>query len=96
MDNDTRAFFVKLIQANPGATDEELRKAYLDQIRAGPMGHVVNPRKLVDDAVNWDAWMAAVRQVRKELESEAARHDRPVSAAEAKILPFRRPKITRR
>jgi hypothetical protein len=46
--------------------------------------------------VNWDAWMAAVRQVRKELESEAARHDRPVSAAEAKILPFRRPKITRR
>jgi hypothetical protein len=29
MDNDTRAFFVKLIQANPGATDEELRKAYL-------------------------------------------------------------------
>jgi hypothetical protein len=96
MDNDTRAFFVKLIQANPGATDEELRKAYLDQIRASPVGHVVNPRKLVDDAVNWDAWMAAVRQVRKELESQAARHDRPVSAAEAKILPFRRPKITRR
>jgi hypothetical protein len=49
MDNNTRAFFVRLIQANPGATDEKLRKAFLEQIRASPMGHVVNPRKLVDD-----------------------------------------------
>ena len=92
MDNNTRAFFVKLIQANPGATDEELRKAYLDQIRAGPMGHVVNPRKLVDDAVNWDAWMAAVRQVRRELERQAAPHGRLVKAPEAKILRFPRRK----
>ena len=92
MDNDTRAFFVKLIQSNPGATDEKLRKAYLEQIRPGPMGHFVNPRKLVDDAVDWDAWMAAVRQVRKELESEAARRDRLVKAPEAKILPFPRRK----
>ena len=92
MDNDTRAFFVKLIQANPGATDEKLRKAYLDQIRASPMGHVVNPRKLVGNAVDWDAWMAALRQVRKELQSEAARYDRLVKAPEAKVLPFRLPK----
>jgi hypothetical protein len=56
------------------------------------MGHVVNPRNLVDDAVNWDAWMAAVRQVRRELERQAARHDRPVKAPEAKILPFPRRK----
>jgi hypothetical protein len=40
--------------------------------------------------VDWDAWMADVRQVRKELESEAARHDRLVKAPEAKILPFPR------
>jgi hypothetical protein len=36
----------------------------------------------------WDAWMANVRQVRKELDNQAARHDRP----EAKILPFPCPK----
>ena len=86
MDDNTRAFFVKLIQANPGATDEKLRKAFLEQIRASPMGHVVNPRKLQDDGVDWATWMADVRQVRNELESQAA---------DAKVLPFRRPKITR-
>jgi hypothetical protein len=52
------------------------------------MGHLINPGKLVDDEVDWDAWRAAIRQVRKELESEAARHDRLVKDAEAKILPF--------
>jgi hypothetical protein len=92
MDNNTRAFFVRLIQANPGATDEKLRKAFLEEIRASPMGHMVNPRKLVDDGVDWAAWMADVRQVRKELESQAARYDRLVKAPEAKILPFPRPK----
>jgi hypothetical protein len=91
LDNNTRAFFVRLIEANPGATDERLRKAFLEQIRASPMGHIVNPRKLVDDEVDWDAWMANVRQVRKELESQAARH-RP----EAKILPCPRRKLTPR
>jgi len=91
LDNDTRAFFVRLIQANPGATDERLRKAFLEQIRASPMGHMVNPRKLVDDGMAWDAWMANVRQVRKELASQAARE-----ASNAKVLPFRRSKITRR
>jgi hypothetical protein len=88
MDNNTRALFIKLIQADPGATDEKLRKAFLKQIRASPMGHLINPGKLVDDGVDWDAWRAAIRQVRNELESEAARHDRLVKAADAKILPF--------
>jgi hypothetical protein len=88
MDNNIRALFVKLIQANPGATDEKLRKVFLRQIRASPMGHLFNPGKLVDDGIDWDAWRAAVRQVRKELESEATRHDRLVKAREAKILPF--------
>ena len=91
MDDNTRAFFVKLIQANPGASDENLRKTFLEQIRASPMGHVVNPRKLQDDGVDWAAWMADVRQVRKELASQAARE-----ASNAKVLPFRRSKITRR
>jgi len=49
---------------------------------------MVNPRKLVGDGMAWDACMANVRQVHKELDSQAARHDRP----EAKILPFPRPK----
>ena len=89
MDNNTRALFIKLIQANPGATDEKLRKVFLKQIRASPMGHLINPRKLVDYGVDWDAWTAAIRQVRKELESEAAQHDGLVKAAEAKILPPR-------
>jgi hypothetical protein len=88
MDNNTRALFIKLIQANPGATDEKLRKAFLKQIRASPMGHLINPGKLADDGVDWDAWRAAIRRVRKELESEAARHDRVVKAPDAKILPF--------
>jgi hypothetical protein len=91
MDDNTRAFFVKLIQAIPGATDEKLRKAFLEQIRASPMGHLLNPRKLVDDGVDWATWMANVRQVRNELESQAAR-----KAPDAKVLPFRRFKITRR
>jgi hypothetical protein len=90
MDNNTRALLVKLIQANPGATDEKLRKAFLKKISASPMGHLINPGKLVDDGVDWDAWRAAIRQVRKELESEAAQHDRLVKAPEAKILPFPR------
>ena len=91
MDDNTRAFFVKLIQANPGATDEKLRKTFLEQIRASPMGHIVNPRKLQDDGVDWSAWMADVRQVRKELASQAVG-----GASNAKVLPFRRSKITRR
>ena len=86
-----RGLFVKLIQANPGASDENLRKTFLEQIRASPMGHVVNPRKLQDDGVDWAAWMADVRQVRKELASQAAGE-----ASNAKVLPFRRSKITRR
>jgi hypothetical protein len=53
------------------------------------MGHIVNPRKLQDDGVDWATWMADVRQVRKELASQAA-------ASNAKVLPFRRSKITRR
>ena len=65
MDNNTRALLVKLIQANPGATDEKLRKAFVKKIRASPIGHLINPGKLVDDGVDWDAWRAAIRQVRK-------------------------------
>jgi hypothetical protein len=38
MDNNTRALFVKLIQADPGATDEKLRKAFLKKIRASRWG----------------------------------------------------------
>jgi len=86
LDNDTRAFFVRLIQANPGATDEGLREAFLEQIKASPMGHMVNPRSGAGMA--WDAWIANVRQIRKKLDRQAAPHDRP----EAKILPFPRPK----
>jgi hypothetical protein len=92
MDHKTRAFFVKLIQANPGATDEKLQKAFVKQIRASPMGHLINPGRLVDDGVDWNAWRTAIRQVRKELESEAARHDRLIKAFEGKILPFPRRK----
>jgi hypothetical protein len=88
MDNNIKALFVKLIQANPGATDEKLRKAFLKKIRASPLGHLINPGKLADDGVDWDAWRAAIRRVRKELESEAARHDPLVKAPETKILPF--------
>ena len=88
MDNNTKALFIELIKANPGATDEKLQKAFLKQIRASPMGHLFNPGKLVDDGVDWDAWRAAIRRVRKELESEAARHDQLVKAPETKILPF--------
>jgi hypothetical protein len=90
VDNNTKALFVNLIQANPGATEEKLRKAFLKKIRASPIGHLINPGKLADDGVDWDAWRAAIRQVRKELESEAARHDRLVKAPEAKILRFPR------
>jgi hypothetical protein len=90
MDNNTRALFIELIKANPGAPDEKLRKVFLKQIRASPMGHLFNPGKLVDDGMDWDAWRAAIRQVRKELESEAAQHDRLDKAPESKILPFPR------